>query len=61
MLDPNFFIPYLVILSFLLSIGLIILDTFFTPRETTAQIVARLKAQGIGSPEDIAKNKQEPK
>lgn len=56
MLDPMIFIPYLVIASFVVSIGLIVHDTFFAKRETAAQIVARLRAQGIGSPEDIAKN-----
>lgn len=60
-LDPMLFIPYLVVVSLLVSLGLIIHDTFFTKRETAAQIVARLKAQGIGSPEDIAKHRQDPK
>jgi hypothetical protein len=58
MLDPMLFVPYLVVISLLLSVGLTIFDTFFTKRETTAEVVARLKAKGIGSPEDIAKNKE---
>jgi hypothetical protein len=60
-LDLMLFIPYLVVASLLVSVGLIIFDTFFTKRETAAQVVARLKAKGIGSPEDIAKHRQEPK